>query len=82
MRQQRIDQVKISHSQMVSQDLQMQQKVNLSTWTLGCILCTNMLQQLKEESWKDAELPALKEVIIEGWPTKQKELRAPLNVYW
>lgn len=43
---------------------------------------TTMLQQLKEESRKDTDLSALKEIIVEGWPAKQKELPAPLRVYW
>ncbi len=39
-------------------------------------------EQLKDESRKDPEIAALKEVIINGWPERQKDLPQVLRPYW
>ncbi|XP_048257540.1 uncharacterized protein K02A2.6-like [Haliotis rufescens] len=40
------------------------------------------IQSLKEETSKDATLQALKEIILEGWPERPKQLPAPIRPYW
>ncbi|XP_014673091.1 PREDICTED: uncharacterized protein LOC106813467 [Priapulus caudatus] len=43
---------------------------------------TSKIQQLREESNKDAILCALRDVIIAGWPDERRGLPTPLRVYW
>lgn len=40
------------------------------------------MSTLKSETSSDPELNALKEIIIEGWPEKRKQVPKPLQVYW
>ena len=40
------------------------------------------LQKIQEETLKDPELAALKEVVFNGWPNTIKELPPVLQPYW
>ena len=43
---------------------------------------TEKMTELKEESRKDPEIAAPREVITEGWPDKVRELPSPLKSFW
>ena len=40
------------------------------------------LKSIIHETNKDENLPALKEMVFEGWPDKQKQVPAPIRPYW
>nr|XP_054752483.1 uncharacterized protein LOC129258054 [Lytechinus pictus] len=40
------------------------------------------LSQLKEETAKDAEFAALREVVVRGWPERRRDLPRHLQSYW
>ena len=43
---------------------------------------TQKLQSIREATQADDELCALRAVIVDGWPDRQRHLAAPLRPYW
>ena len=42
----------------------------------------NKLEELKEISRRDMEIAAIKDIIVAGWPEKQKDIPSHLKPYW